>query len=181
MFCTNCGKEIIDTAKFCNFCGKPVKNMAASVPVTPINPVQPAEPAPQPEQTAFDYTESTDIPMTDNVTETEIPTAEIAPEYESTEEVSEPAAETITDDSAIPTPNTIPTYGASTPVYSTPPAYPNPPANTVPITQEIKAETAPENKPERKYTLGHIMMCLAAVAVMAIVAGVFAGLYFSVV
>ncbi len=85
------------------------------------------------------------------------------------------------DDNAIPTPNAIPTYGTSTPVYPTPPVYPNPPANTVPITQEIKAESAPENKSERKYTLGHIMMCLAAVAVMAIVAGVFAGLYFSVV
>lgn len=176
MFCTNCGKEIIDTAKFCNFCGTPVKNMAASVPVTPINPVQPTEPVQpvsQPEQTAFDYTESTDVPVTDNVTEmpeTEVPAAEIAPEYESTEEISEPAAESV-----IPTPNTIPTYGASTPVY------PVPSANNVPVTQEIKAETAPETKPERKYTLGHIMMCLAAVAVMAIVAGVFAGLYFSVV
>lgn len=187
MFCTNCGKEIIDTAKFCNFCGMPVKNMAASVPVTPITPVQTAEsvrPVPQPEQTAFDYTESADIPVTDNVTEmpeTEIPTAEIAPEYESTEDISEPAAEAVTDDSAIPTPNTIPTYGESNSVYPVPPVYPDPPANTVPVTQEIKAETAPENKPERKYTLGHIMMCLAAVAVMAIVAGVFAGLYFSVV
>ena len=36
-------------------------------------------------------------------------------------------------------------------------------------------------KPEKYYTFGHIALCLAAVAVMAIVAGVFAGLYFSVV
>ena len=35
--------------------------------------------------------------------------------------------------------------------------------------------------PEKYYTFGHIAMCLAAVAVMAIVAGVFAGLYFSVI
>ncbi len=180
MFCTNCGKEIINTAKFCNFCGMPVKNMAASVP---INTVQPA----QLDRTAPDYMESADITATDNATEapestSEIPTVESASECENAEDVSEPAVETITaDDNAIPTPNAIPTYGTSTPVYPTPPVYPNPPANTVPITQEIKAESAPENKSERKYTLGHIMMCLAAVAVMAIVAGVFAGLYFSVV
>ncbi|MBD5383823.1 MAG: zinc-ribbon domain-containing protein [Ruminococcaceae bacterium] len=191
MFCTNCGKEIIDTAKFCNFCGMPVKNMAASVPVTPIDPVQsvqPAQPVPQPEQTAPDYTESAGIPMTESIPETpestEIPPVDNAPEYESESvpEIVEPAVEASTaDDSTIPTPNNIPTYGGSTPVYSAPPAYPTTPVNTVPITQEIKAETAPETKPERRYTLGHIMMCLAAVAVMAIVAGVFAGLYFSVV
>lgn len=193
MFCTNCGKEIIDTAKFCNFCGMPVKNMAASVPVTPIEPVQPVPPVQQPEQTAPDYTESTSIPVTENAPETpesisEIPPVDSTPEYDSesvaeiAEETFEPAVEaSAADDSAIPTPNDIPTYGASTPVYSAPPAYPDAHVNTVPITQEIKAETAPEAKPERRYTLGHIMMCLAAVAVMAIVAGVFAGLYFSVV
>lgn len=36
-------------------------------------------------------------------------------------------------------------------------------------------------KPEKYYTFGHLALCLAAVAVMAIVAGVFAGLYFSAI
>ncbi|MBD5130742.1 MAG: zinc-ribbon domain-containing protein [Ruminococcaceae bacterium] len=184
MFCTNCGKEIIDTAKFCNFCGMPVKNMAASVPITPSEPVRAeVQSVPQPEQSFPDYTESADVPVSEPVyeapeTSSEIPTAESAPEapeYEAepselTEEPAEPSVE-----ADIPTPNTIPTYGASAPAYSAV----NPPVNTV-ITQEIRAEV-PEAKPERMYTLGHIMMCLAAVAVMAIVAGVFAGLYFSVV
>ena len=40
---------------------------------------------------------------------------------------------------------------------------------------------APQPKEQKYYTLGHIVMCLAAVGVMAIVAGVFAGLYFSVI
>lgn len=40
---------------------------------------------------------------------------------------------------------------------------------------------APQPKEPKYYTLGHIIMCLAAVGVMAIVAGVFAGLYFSVI
>ncbi len=36
-------------------------------------------------------------------------------------------------------------------------------------------------KGEKLYTFNHILLCLAAVAVMAVVAGVFAGLYFSVI
>ena len=46
-------------------------------------------------------------------------------------------------------------------------------------TVPVKKEKPP--KAEKYYTFGHIMLCLSAVAVMAIVAGVFAGLYFSVV
>ena len=190
MFCTNCGKEIIDTAKFCNFCGMPVKNMAASVPITPVQsaqptqsvqPAQPIQPVPQPVQTAPDYAENAGITEAPE-TASEIPTVENIGAYDS-ESAGETAeeADIADDDNAVPTPNTIPTYGASEPIFSAPPVYPDPPVTPVPITQEIKTEVMPENKPERKYTLGHIMMCLAAVAVMAIVAGVFAGLYFSVV
>ncbi len=40
-----------------------------------------------------------------------------------------------------------------------------------PVTQPVKEE--------KYYTFNHILLCLGAVAVMAIVAGVFAGLYFS--
>ena len=36
-------------------------------------------------------------------------------------------------------------------------------------------------KEEKYYTFGHIMLCLGAAAIMAIAAGVFAGLYFSVI
>lgn len=64
----------------------------------------------------------------------------------------------------VPTPNVIPSSGAL--------AYP-----TVTIAAP-KKEKPPR---ERKYTLGHLILCLAAAGVMAIAAGVFAGLYFSVV
>lgn len=43
----------------------------------------------------------------------------------------------------------------------------------------VKKEKPP--KAERYYTFGHIMLCLSAVALMAIVAGVFAGLYFTAI
>lgn len=44
----------------------------------------------------------------------------------------------------------------------------------------VTEKPAPE-KSEKYYTFGHLAICLAAVAVMAIVAGVFAGLYFSAI
>ncbi|MCM1165810.1 MAG: zinc-ribbon domain-containing protein [Lachnospiraceae bacterium] len=158
MFCTNCGKEIIDTARFCNFCGAAVSNAAESVPVSESVSEMPEAP------------ESAEMPSVDG-----------AYEYaaESAEEAAEPFAETV--ENAVPTPNDIPSYGGSAPVYSAPPVYPEAPVSAVPAVSEIPVQSAPESKPERRYTLGHIMMCLAAVAVMAIVAGVFAGLYFSVV
>ncbi len=204
MFCTNCGKEIIDTAKFCNFCGSPILNAAASVPVSPVSPTQTVQPAP-------DFSESADVPVTENnfggavgeaaeivennnqTIPTEAAVENIAPE-EASKAVDTEAADIPDTSNAynapdvssaanipnVPTPNTIPTYGTSEPVYSAPLAYPSPAQSmgTIPVQS---AEPKPESKPERKYTLGHIMMCLAAVAVMAIVAGVFAGLYFSVV
>ncbi len=48
--------------------------------------------------------------------------------------------------------------------------------------QEI-ALTAKKNdeKPEKYYTTKHIVLCLAVAGIMAVAAGVFAGLYFSVI
>lgn len=210
MFCTNCGKEIIDTAKFCNFCGSPILNAAASVPVQPVSPVSPT-PTVQP---APGFSESADVPVTENnyggavgeaaeIAENNNETISLeaagaAVENITPEETSAavdtdaadipdtsnaynaPDVSSATNAPNVPTPNTIPTYGTSGPVYSAPLAYPSPAQSmgTIPVQS---AEPKHESKPERKYTLGHIMMCLAAVAVMAIVAGVFAGLYFSVV
>lgn len=193
MFCTNCGREIIDTARFCSFCGTPIRNMAASIPVQPVQQVQPAQPVqpqavPQPVPEA-NYTETADIPITDtagvpaaesenaDVTSVEsvsempeMPEAAVEAPGEVSAVISAPVTENVPP---LPTPNNIPTYGASEPAYPAPPVYPD--QNIIPV------QSVPEKRPERKYTLGHIMMCLAAVAVMAIVAGVFAGLYFSVV
>lgn len=184
MFCTNCGREIIDTAKFCNFCGTPIRNMAAGIPVQPVQHVysQPVQPVPE-------DSESTSIPAAENISEsvpgeiTENADNAAFVETETAETAAENAVESAEETavgSAVPTPNSIPTYGTSESVYSAPPAYPAA-AQTVNAIPVQSAELAPETKPERKYTLGHIMMCLAAVAVMAIVAGVFAGLYFSVI
>ena len=66
---------------------------------------------------------------------------------------------------------------ASVPIYTSP-ATPTGYTSEVPMNMPPVAQP---QKPEKYYTFNHILMCLAAVAVMAIVAGVFAGLYFSTI
>ncbi len=78
------------------------------------------------------------------------------------------------------------------PVYSAP-VYQSAPAPVAPVTEYPAGTMAPnftaqvpqqktkKEKSEKYYTFGHLMLCLAAVGVMAIVAGIFAGLYFSVI
>lgn len=228
MFCTCCGKEIINTARFCNYCGNPVRNIAPpSAPVfsqnmgqpygvptsEPITPPQPEAPQSVPvnapdefaptaaetepvgvqpeteEATAFD-SELSEPVVTETTTFETTPTAsESAPMTSETTATAPEAAQELFQagmfTGAVPpfAPN-----GASD-VYSAPipPQYPTP--GNIPKSgfsapgYQMPSASAPQEKPkrERKYTLGHIMLCLAAVAVMAITAGVFAGLYFSVV
>ena len=77
---------------------------------------------------------------------------------------SAPIEESVTDapqasfTTEMPVPRMAPNFGAPVPA---------------------KKEKPP--KAERYYTFGHIMLCLSAVALMAIVAGVFAGLYFTAI
>ena len=245
MFCVNCGKQIVDDAKFCSFCGTPVRNVvvqtpspapAAEQPVQDIpvaeNPVteQPVQDIPAAEARLLEQpfkdisaAEATvseqpvqDIPTTEarlleqpfkDISADEAPvseqpvqdipdaearlleqpfkdiSADEAPISELPEQdipahenpiygniISEPSVPSAPQNFAEnPVPGIIPTSGIS-----------QQPQNVGGIIPEA-AKNPPVERPERKYTLGHIMICLAAVAVMAITAGVFAGLYFSVV
>lgn len=158
MFCVNCGKELANDARFCSFCGAPVKDVI----------VRTAEP--QKEAVAENETLNAEQPVSE---EAVLTTEQAVPENEVSEEQPGDAAlnAPLEEKTSLPTPNVIPTMGVGT----------SSPANAnTPITENTNAVPAPE-KPERRYTLGHIFICLAAVAVMAITAGVFAGLYFSVV
>lgn len=65
------------------------------------------------------------------------------------------------------------------------PVAPAPIASAVqeaPKQQEVTlSETKKPEKPEKYYTTKHIVLCLVIAGVMAAAAGVFAGLYFSVI
>ena len=241
MFCINCGREIINMARFCNYCGRPVQNIAPlpypSQPYPSQNKTQQgftASEAPLPEQnntaavdrgempdnTLNDVSENASDILSENCNNTLNDVSGSSPDIlsencdntlnEVSENTSDPISENLKTDlekpdygssvsdhyisneapktssiprqtaangslsavySAYPTPNSIPKSGSGRAfgTYSTPT---NKPAEDLPQTHE---------KPERKYTLGHLLLCLASTAIMAITAGIFAGLYFSVV
>ena len=227
MFCTNCGKEIINTARFCNYCGSPVQPLMPPPPVYQSQnigqPYIPGTPAPevpgsetnntavQPESMdnavsgifAENAPEVSAVP--DNSDENSDTPAyhqdpgqtAAAVNYETADtgnyipdpviSGTSPEAETVSGQTVVngiysaeaepyPMPGAIPKSGGSfSGAYSMPL-----PDTTVNIAAE-PVNSTPKRERERKYTLGHILLCLASTAIMAITAGVFAGLYFSVV
>ncbi len=77
-----------------------------------------------------------------------------------------------TSEASVPAPEVAAPQPAA-PVYA-------PPITPAGFTGEMPAPpVAQPVKEEKYYTFNHILLCLGAVAIMAIVAGVFAGLYFS--
>ena len=179
MFCSKCGKLLDDNALFCTYCGAAVANAgqpAASAPVSaPV--LEAGQPAPtsapvsapvlQAEQSA-----PASAPVSAPVLEAEQPAPVSAP-------ISTPVlqAEQSAPASA---PVSAPVLEAEQPAAG---------AQDVPMSAEeiayheqaIKDLFTPQPPEEKYYTFKHIALCLAAVALMAIVAGVFAGLYFSAI
>lgn len=66
-----------------------------------------------------------------------------------------------------------------TPVYTTEQVTPAP--QPTPIQDEIKLNQPEKVKVEKYYTFGHIVFCLIVNAIIALAAGIFAGLYFSLI
>ncbi len=93
--------------------------------------------------------------------------------------VSEPAAEPSAVSMKLPE---EPEKLSSIPVSSTPAGQENShkPMMEVPLCDPLP-ENAKKPKSERLYTRGQIALCLVLMGIMAAVAGVFAGLYFSVI
>lgn len=205
MFCGNCGKEIIDT-KFCPYCGAeqtavviPAASIPISVPISELKEL--ASEAVNTSASAHEFQSEAAY--------TSIPDPEIQsePVNQSAPSAETPSTETgeLPELAGLPTPNPIPTGNIDMPettLYTSAPGQPfnpmqsaqpvqsalSPQAAQIPSTPQvgvfmseiaIRDEEKPDNK--NKYSLKHIVMCLAAAAVMAVVAGVFAGLYFSVI
>lgn len=169
MFCSNCGREIGDNSKFCNFCGLPISQpetfsqpISESISEQISQPVSVVEAMENPREQIHE-TEST---IFESVPATLTEPSSSTPIY------STPQPENIPNMGATVTPESrnIPNMGETV----TPQPYNNTTAPQTPGQGGVSEKPIPE----RKYTLGHIIMCLAAVAVMAIVAGIFAGLYF---
>ncbi len=209
MFCINCGKQIVDTARFCNYCGVKVVNFDENIqqspaenPQSPLpisaedvnspenvensvdllkmqNDVSPTEPQMNelPEDSAAPFSENETEETTGMTGTSEAPSPDIQSgavgAQRSADVLSAPEASDMQLDASIPISTPIEQPASASRISEQPPinAAPEQPAPAAP----------PAVQHERRYTLGHIIMCLASTAVMAIAAGVFAGLYFSVV
>ena len=192
MFCGNCGKEIVNT-RFCQFCG--AEQNAVVIPGAGITVSAPIN---EPADTSAPETAS--APIVSTPVDTDTQSVPIAPPVTSMGVAGESAPVTgaaapdqfaASVSMGLPTPNPIPTGSmgmSETAAYSVPfqtsvpaeTALSNEPENAL-LQTEITIKDEEKRRPERKYSLKHIVMCLAAAAVMAVAAGVFAGLYFSVI
>lgn len=162
MYCNHCGNILTEDAQFCAFCGAKC-GLASVVPAKELNPT-----ATTAESALSADTTATETKPADAYTAAPAAPADAAAPIYST---PAPHAESIPQPQAAP-------------ASAQPFAARNEAAHAAPHAQGISVEIpVPQEqvKVEKYYTLGHIMLCLGAVAIMAIVAGVFAGLYFSVI
>ena len=192
MYCMNCGRENPEGVKFCCFCGTSANSVPRSVVEKSDKiPENPAENG----QIDIDENEAPDsltaisevnFGKTEAASKINVPPVVPTAPTSSTAPVSPTAP--ISATSPLPSPN----FASPQNPY----AYPQPlPINTQGVSYAPRAgqnaqnvnipmkNTVSEEKQdfERKYTIKHIIMCLASTAVCAIAAGIFAGLYFSVV
>ncbi|MBQ9947620.1 MAG: hypothetical protein IJO91_04445 [Oscillospiraceae bacterium] len=154
-----------EDAQFCAFCGAKC-GLASVVPAKELNSTSPTAESASP--AAHTSTTGTETGPADAYT-----AAPAAPADAAAPIYSAPAPHA----ESIPQPQ-------AAPASAQPFTARNEAAHAAPHAQGISVEIpVPQEqvKVEKYYTLGHIMLCLGAVAIMAIVAGVFAGLYFSVI
>lgn len=181
MFCANCGKEIIGNEKFCHYCGAEQTATvipAASAPVSadtessvPIS--APAAPSEQ-LMSMPEAPEAASAPSEQLPSMFEAPDSTSAPAIPSEQLAALPKpinTQAAVTESSVPTPNSIPTSNIEGSLSA---------ASGIPSYPPINAKKIKEPR-ERKYTLGHLVMCLVTAGIMAIAAGIFAGLYFSVI
>lgn len=178
MFCSKCGKEISEGAIFCTHCGAPTAPAentvsapiyaGSNMPAEPDAALMGAASAPVFAESAVPSAESMPAAV-DNTLSMSASMPAFANNVPQNNE-AEQAAPVVTAEPAAPVAPIESAFAA------VPQSAPMQAAAPVPETALPTAQTE-----ERVYTFKHIAWCLAAVAVMAITAGVFAGLYFSAI
>lgn len=175
MICLNCGRENSDGVKFCCFCGAP-----AAVSLEKTTEVSP---------------ENGQLEVSENDTAI----GAVSENHDNGGFFSQsPDLDTLGHNPSVPRPGVIPTNSEQLAAqnsavfqpssaydnrnYANVPTNPAVPQNPIKMNVPIESGVSgKKNAPERKFTTLHIALCLIATAVCAIAAGIFAGLYFSVV
>ena len=173
MFCYNCGKEIFEKSTFCTWCGTKQILAGISVPVPTETPQ--TNPQPEPEQPA----DSIPLPTARQEAPTESAAEPLRkPTAPQSEQLQEPTFSGDPEATQEPTAPTAPSP-EQTEQPAQPEATPQPEnrfGGEVPLTTPL-----PEEKPRKFYTGAHLAICLVITGIMAAAAGIFAGLYFSVI
>lgn len=166
MFCPKCGKKNEDNSLFCTWCGAgfgsvSTKSLSAA-------PEQEA-PAPQP-------AELQTVPAAASSPSEPVMSAETPEAAPSLTETKQPSY-------SVPTPGVIPQSSPAAELSApNAQAAPDSAANTLSSSTEVPLASVQKPEKERRYfTSAHIAICLAVAGVMAAAAGVFAGLYFSMI
>ena len=179
MFCGNCGKEINGNQKFCPFCGAEQKAVILSSPSEPTIDSTTISVNQEPENVSVPVTETPVSVTAENsqevsTSQTSVSENSVSENAQTIPTQSVPVNQTV---NAVPTPNTIPTNNIGVSAVNS--AYT--PENTASVLANPVVKTKGTEKPERKYSLKHIVLCLVVAGVMAIAAGIFAGLYFTAI
>lgn len=146
-----CGRQIDDNAAFCTWCGAKM-----IVPEAP----KPAVSVPEPEP----VTAEMDVPAAEARGEKQ---PEYSGAFSEREEGSEKIQESLDDAEAVP----------KAPLPRVDPSW----NQEVPLSEKAPEAAAQEEKPRKYYTGAHLAICLVTTGIMAVIAGVFAGLYFSAI
>lgn len=157
MYCQKCGKEIAAGSVFCTWCGA---KQESAVP----------QPGDIPQSSPIQENQVQESAATAAQQETSEPTAVMENPVESAAAAPETEPEAPQEAAADNTAGVAETAQEELPRDF--------------FNDEIKlSDKAPEKaeKPRKYYTTAHLVICLAAAGIMAAAAGVFAGLYFSVI
>lgn len=197
MFCSYCGKQISDSSRFCSFCGKEVVKVQTSAsapfekesvlnePVSAFIDEQPVQ------ENVIENAESAVSDDVQSVNAVENVVSDFAQSNDTVQQAQ--AVENTVNDNAqsVSAVENAPADFAQTSENAQPLQVVENTVNSYAQVQQSNGftpqnnafvQTQPveqKNQPERKYTLAHLLMCLASTAVFAIAAGIFAGLYFS--
>ena len=202
MYCINCGKENPDDVKFCCFCGTPANPVSRSIEeISDKISENLAENGQLEIEDAADITSAISEKIdekpaknaVENTAASQIPIPPVIPTAptSSTAPVSRVApADLVSNVSPVRNPMPSSPYGYPRNPYSQPQPIntqgASPAVKAAQNAQNVNAPTKTNIPNEKQYvvrtfTLKHIIMCLISTAVCAIAAGIFAGLYFSVI
>ncbi len=136
MFCTKCGQQVADGAKFCVYCGNDLRSLAVEKPVAVTEPV----PAPAVEEVPVDAPNPTMAPDW----AMPVPVVEETPAVEEPAAVTEPVPAPAVEEVPVDAPNTTmaPMGWVAAPVVEETPAAEEPVAVTEPVPAPAVEEVA---------------------------------------